>query len=71
MLVLRAGVALRKQFDTVTLELGVMVAGRHTPQYVVVEREARPVSYSNGHERGTSIRNVWGNVTNPERATDF
>jgi hypothetical protein len=38
---------------------------------VPLVREARPVLYSNGHERGTSIRNVWGNVTNPERATDF
>ncbi len=67
---------MRKWFDAVTLELGATVAGRHTPQDVVVEvaplvREARPVSYSNGHERGTSIRNIWGNVTNPERATDF
>jgi hypothetical protein len=38
---------------------------------VPLVREARPVSYSNGHELGTSIRNIWGNVTNPERATDF
>jgi hypothetical protein len=38
---------------------------------VPLVREARPVSDSNGHERGTSIRNVWGNETNPERATDF
>jgi hypothetical protein len=38
---------------------------------VPLVREARPVSYSNGHKRGTSNRNVWGNVTKPERATDF
>ncbi len=37
MLVLRAGVDFRKYFDAVTLELSATVAGRHTPQYVVVE----------------------------------
>jgi len=39
---------------------------------VPLVREARPVSYSNGHERGgNSIRNVWGNVTNPNALQIF